>query len=164
MSSLETRVVQPMLAVATTTDAAAASAVQAAADPLLADMPAGVVIGSAGGKCPVQAEGRIDEVPFYFRARGDAWSLEVGCGVALPGTEECLPAGGWRVQMHYGRWPLAGWMSAAHVRICLMRAIEAYRADRDSGRIRPGRIFTRWDVAGVPGEPEPAAGEATGAP
>jgi len=30
------------------------------------------------GSFPVQAEGYVDGRPFYFRARGGMWSLEVG--------------------------------------------------------------------------------------
>jgi hypothetical protein len=29
------------------------------------------------GKCPVQAEGKIDGFPFYFRSRGGHWSLSI---------------------------------------------------------------------------------------
>lgn len=31
-----------------------------------------------GGNCPVQAEGKIDGVPFYFRARGSGWRIGIG--------------------------------------------------------------------------------------
>ncbi len=34
-------------------------------------------ITSLGGNCPVQGEGFIDGYPFYFRARGESWSLEI---------------------------------------------------------------------------------------
>lgn len=30
-----------------------------------------------GGACPVQADGAIDGHPFYFRYRGDQWSLTI---------------------------------------------------------------------------------------
>ena len=30
------------------------------------------------GRCPAEAEGRIDGEPFYFRARGQRWSLSIG--------------------------------------------------------------------------------------
>ncbi len=29
------------------------------------------------GKCPVQAEGKINGFPFYFRSRGGNWSLSI---------------------------------------------------------------------------------------
>jgi hypothetical protein len=30
-----------------------------------------------GGQCPVQAEGKINGLPFYFRSRGANWSLSI---------------------------------------------------------------------------------------
>jgi hypothetical protein len=29
------------------------------------------------GQCPVQAEGKINGLPFYFRSRGVSWSLSI---------------------------------------------------------------------------------------
>lgn len=37
-----------------------------------------VIIDRLGGNCPVQADGTIDGVPFYFRARGSHWSMGIG--------------------------------------------------------------------------------------
>ena len=37
-----------------------------------------IVFTSCGGKCPNQAEGTINGVPFYFRARHGEWQLHVG--------------------------------------------------------------------------------------
>lgn len=37
-----------------------------------------LVIDTLGGMCPVQAEGTIDGVPFYFRARGEHWKFSAG--------------------------------------------------------------------------------------
>lgn len=49
-----------------------------AADASLApDALAGIVIEYISGICPVQAEGTIDGKPFYFRARGQRWSIEI---------------------------------------------------------------------------------------
>lgn len=31
-----------------------------------------------GGNCPVQSEGTVDGKPFYFRARGEHWSMGIG--------------------------------------------------------------------------------------
>ena len=39
-----------------------------------------------GGYCPVQAEGTVNGSPFYFRARGKRWSMNIGddpVGIAL---------------------------------------------------------------------------------
>lgn len=35
-------------------------------------------ITGIGGQYPVQAEGTIRSVPFYFRARHDCWSMGIG--------------------------------------------------------------------------------------
>ena len=37
-----------------------------------------LIIEHIGGMCPMQAEGTIDGVPFYFRAEGHHWSFSVG--------------------------------------------------------------------------------------
>lgn len=34
-------------------------------------------INYLGGKCPVQSEGQFDEYSYYFRSRGQHWSIEV---------------------------------------------------------------------------------------
>jgi hypothetical protein len=43
-----------------------------------------VSISEISGFCPVQATGTIDGFPFYFRARGEHWSLAI---CHLPLTE-----------------------------------------------------------------------------
>ena len=37
-----------------------------------------ITIDAIGGNCPVQADGKIDGKPFYFRARGGRWSISIG--------------------------------------------------------------------------------------
>lgn len=37
----------------------------------------GLKIDYLGGNCPVQSEGRFDSYEYYFRARGEHWSLEL---------------------------------------------------------------------------------------
>lgn len=61
-----------------------------------------VSIDQAGGNCPVQIDGHVKGQPFYFRARGDAWSLGIG------GDPVSSPA--WSIERDYGAWPDAGWM------------------------------------------------------
>jgi hypothetical protein len=46
-----------------------------------------IKIDTIGGNCPVQAEGTINGKPFYFRARGQHWSLSIG-GADLIGNPE----------------------------------------------------------------------------
>lgn len=68
-----------------------------------------VVIENLDGNCPVQGEGFIDGWPFYFRARGEAWSLSV----AEPGFEACGEEV-WEYQEPYDHGQFAaGWMKRA---------------------------------------------------
>lgn len=56
-----------------------------------------------GGNCPVQAEGTISGKPFYFRARGEHWTL--GIGADPVGEPE------WFREREWGDGPFsAGWM------------------------------------------------------
>lgn len=55
-----------------------------------------------GGNCPVQAEGTVNGVPFYFRARGKRWSMSIG------GQPVGDPA--WYYEEAYGDDYEAGWM------------------------------------------------------
>lgn len=62
-----------------------------------------IFIESFGGNCPVQADGRIDGKPFYFRARGSGWSIGIG-GEPVLNPE-------WEYYEEYGDNPYAaGWM------------------------------------------------------
>ena len=38
----------------------------------------GVIIDGIGGYCPVQGSGLVDGSEFYFRSRGDSWSMSIG--------------------------------------------------------------------------------------
>ena len=61
-------------------------------------------IDTFGGNCPVQAEGTIDGKPFYFRARGDHWSMSIG-------GEDIFFAPDWFYEEDYGDAEYAaGWM------------------------------------------------------
>lgn len=46
-----------------------------------------IIVTSAGGIMPTQAEGTIDGQPFYFRARHGVWTLEIN----MFNHDECLP-------------------------------------------------------------------------
>lgn len=60
------------------------------------------------GNCPVQSEGTFDGIPYYFRARGAWWSLDLGVeGETITKT--------WGNP--YGNGPFdAGWMSEDEAR------------------------------------------------
>jgi hypothetical protein len=88
---------------------------------LPAEPPAGVEIESLHTNCPVQLEGRIDGLPFYFRARGSHWSFGVG---ADPVGEPV-----WEYGEDYGDDEVsAGWMSEEEAYGFVLAAIKRYRA------------------------------------
>jgi len=92
-----------------------------------------IVIEQVGGNCPVQAEGTINGVPFYFRARGKHWALHVG--------PDPLADGSWVHRERYsdpsakGRFDsdpddgdpyAAGWMTVDEVRAFIAKAAALY--------------------------------------
>lgn len=73
-----------------------------------------------GGNCPVQAEGMVNRRPWYFRARGDSWSMTVG----NPGDQHALDSEAWRCEQEYGDGPYdAGWMPEDEARGFIVGAI-----------------------------------------
>ena len=73
-----------------------------AAPVVVAGDPA-IEIDYIGGICPVQAEGMIGNVKWYFRARGQSWSMRVG-GDPICRPDVCFDG-------DYGDNPYAaGWM------------------------------------------------------
>lgn len=80
-------------------------------------------IESLGGNCPVQAEGIVDGQPFYFRARGNAWSMSIG------GDVYCQPD--WYMEETYGRWPDAGWMSEEEAMAFIEKSVASYRKEME---------------------------------
>jgi hypothetical protein len=68
--------------------------------------------GYIEGQTPVQGRGRVDGYPWYFRARGESWSMEIAedqtidCAY-LPSVGYCS---GWFVGERWGIWPEAGYM------------------------------------------------------
>lgn len=97
-----------------------------------------IVIDRLGGLCPVQAEGTIDGVPFYFRSRGEHWSIEIGEGNTAK-VVEALTGGGeatredvearpvWRYEEPYGQWPEAGYLDAEQARAFIQKGAEIWR-------------------------------------
>lgn len=60
------------------------------------------------GSCPLQSEGRVNGHPYYFRARGAAWRMEIAehPWTYAPGDNA------WTYSEPYGDGPFdAGWMS-----------------------------------------------------
>lgn len=86
----------------------------------------GVVVASACGECPYQAEGTIDGRPWYFRARGD-----VSLGIALIGGDPVRTGmgweDGWRREIDDGVY--RGYMTDAEAVAFLDRWFAEWRAE-----------------------------------
>ena len=87
-----------------------------------------VIIDWLYGYCPVQAEGTIDGLPFYFRARGIHWRIGIG------GSPVSKPA--WGYGESYGTGPFeAGWMSEDEAKAFIEKAVSLYRSGYPSTTI-----------------------------
>lgn len=83
-----------------------------------------ILIDLLGGNCPVQAEGTADGEPFYFRARGERWSMEIGGALGDPA---------WSYTQRYGTEKYAaGWMSEEEATAFIHEAVRRWREDRRS--------------------------------
>ncbi|NHZ83634.1 hypothetical protein F2P44_30850 [Massilia sp. CCM 8695] len=86
--------------------------------------------GYLAGQSPLQGSGRVDGFPWYFRARGSSWSLEIVDDKDVdPEQLPCvgvLP--GWLVEEDYGRWPQAGYMTPMTAWPLIEKCIEKFRA------------------------------------
>ena len=86
-----------------------------------------IVIHWIGGNCPVQSEGTIDGAPYYFRARGDSWEIEIGGGFVLEDASKGIPATGFYMEREYGDGPYdAGWMPVEEARSFIAEAAAEY--------------------------------------
>lgn len=99
-----------------------------------------LIITDIGGNCPVQAEGTIDGVPFYFRARGDQWSMGIGDDpVGIPHPSEIreeppyvASPDEWYCLCSWGKWPDAGWMSESEARRLIEWCAEEYMRQKQT--------------------------------
>jgi hypothetical protein len=83
-----------------------------------------VVIDYIGGNCPVQAEGKIGGKEFYFRARGNHWSISIDSDLG-PDVRFLNPE--WYYEEPYGDGPYdAGWMSEEEARALIYEAAKRY--------------------------------------
>lgn len=90
----------------------------------MSDKQPEVTIRNLYGFCPVQAEGTIDGEEFYFRARGEKWSIVVG-GDLMDNPE-------FRYEEPYGVWPEAGWMELEKARELIHAAARKFVESRAS--------------------------------
>lgn len=91
-----------------------------------------IVIEWLGGNCPVQAEGTVAGLPFYFRARGQRWTL--GIGHDPIGDPE------WHHEEPYGEEQFdAGWMDYGDARLFLIREATRFLAEMDAAEAEDGQ-------------------------
>lgn len=93
----------------------------------------GIEISTMGGNCPVQIEGRVDGLAFYFRARGEEYQFHVAKTQAAIFEDEIH-----YVEKPWGDGPYAaGWMDL-HIALGLLcDEVEVFRATaRNTAAIR----------------------------
>jgi len=91
----------------------------------------GFKIDMLGGNVPVQGEGTIDGLPWYFRARGRGWSFEVckdpGMTADMPGWSNGLIFDVWH-ESH--AWPDVGWIEHEDAEVIIHCCADLYRLSR----------------------------------
>lgn len=87
----------------------------------------GATMDWIGGNCPVQAEGTVDSMAFYFRARGSRWTFTVAERQAA-----IFEAPTFHCEAPYGDGPYdAGWMPKHHAYAAIIEGIRLYRLERE---------------------------------
>ncbi len=79
-----------------------------------------VHIQTIGGACPIQAEGTINNTPFFFRARGNRWTLGIG-------GEDLIGNPTW---FYNGNYEEAGWMSQEEAKRLIEETAQKHYAIR----------------------------------
>ena len=80
-----------------------------------------LAIGRPYGSCPVQSEGVVDGKDYYFRSRGNSWSLSIG------GDDE-ISAPEWFYEEDFGTWPDAGYITDDQAHEFIGKAVGLYRS------------------------------------
>jgi hypothetical protein len=88
-----------------------------------------VHIAEIGGACPVQAEGTVKGVPFYFRSRWDRWAMHIGA--------DPLAAESWVYEELYSGGPMgAGYVSEQEAREFINKAADIWLKEQMCGGIK----------------------------
>jgi len=99
-------------------------------------MPEKVELVYAGGSCPFQAEGRVDGYPFYFRSRGQHWSLQICLNRECETNYVNWPFQGQPLWIHREKYSedefAAGWITAVEASKFITQAIERFRSGESS--------------------------------
>lgn len=81
-----------------------------------------------GGACPVQAEGTVGNIWYYFRSRGTGWSLDI----AESEKDWVENRGFWRYAEAGFKWPDAGWISKREAVKFATKALKKYFNERNN--------------------------------
>jgi len=115
----------------------------------------GVVLTQLGGNCPVQGEGFVGGIPFYFRSRWDRWSFSVG--------QDPVGEPSWYLESSYGPAPAAGWMDRELAEILILKCANmfldlndagAWNEDKPDPETAPGRMKKMMDALAQNDAPE----------
>lgn len=91
-------------------------------------VPPWLVLEFFGGYCPVQGWGSCDGHPWYFRSRGEHWTLTV----SKPGGDpvaEGKPMALYDREVEYGEGPYdAGWMPHEEAWALILAGLGEFRA------------------------------------
>ena len=103
-----------------------------------------IFIEQIGGNCPVQAEGTIDGAVFYFRSRGESWSLQVATDATGPWGDTA-----WAYTEDYpGEKYDAGWITEDQARAFINKGAAIYRdvrAKSDTMRASAPALYEALD-------------------
>ena len=92
--------------------------------------------GRIHGYVPVQGNGTIDGLPWYFRARWDSWSLSISEDADTDPIEvRWRNASGWYYEDTWGEMFEAGWMPFETAWEIIIECFEKYR--RNEGFTTP---------------------------
>ena len=105
-----------------------------------------ISIAHLGGNCPVQGEGTINGAPFYFRARGRSWRLEVG------EDANCEPLWYHREWWGDGKYA-AGWMPLDTAREMIAKAAALWLAYCRNCGLKPVDFISQ-DAGSTPSDAE----------
>lgn len=87
----------------------------------------GIYVYWLSGLCPVQAQGWVDGMPFYFRARGDQWTMAIHETVTMNIDLAVGDDGNWTYGETYGIVPDAGYMPFIEALCFIETSVERFR-------------------------------------
>ena len=93
--------------------------------------------GYVGGQVPVQGFGTVGAHHWYFRARGDRWSLDVGTPDSSIPDYVDLEGAVWSAAGFWGTWPEAGWMDMDVAVNIIREALAQFLAGTDTWNAPP---------------------------